>query len=190
MDELYLVKPAKDMEEEALNYRREYINHGEGHINGSNGFSHYDNYDEWLNSVQSIENDSLSKEKVRATTYFSIRKSDNKIIGTIQLRHKLSSELRKYGGHIGYGIRPTERLKGYGTQQLALVIEEARKLGLTKVMITCDKNNIGSAKVIMNNGGILEWEGYFKVTREIIRIFWITIKTKKTDTIEEKIEDE
>jgi predicted acetyltransferase len=175
MGELYLVKPTKSMEAKALDYRQEFILFGEGHINGSNGFSHYESYDEWLKSVQSIEKETLTREKVHATTYFSIRKTDDKIIGTIQLRHSLSDELRRYGGHIGYGIRPTERQRGYGKEQLALVIEEAKRRGLSEVMITCDKDNTGSAKVITGNGGVLEWEGYFEPTQEVIQIYWIKI---------------
>lgn len=53
-------------------------------------------------------------DNVHASTFFSVRKSDNKIIGTIQLWHFLTDEFKKHGGHIGYGIRPTERKKGYG----------------------------------------------------------------------------
>ncbi len=175
MGDLYLVKPTKELEEKAMDYRREHIEHGEGHINGSGGFSHYDSYDEWLTMIQSVEKDALIKEKVHASTYFSIRKQDQRIIGTIQLRHSLSGMLRKYGGHIGYGIRPSERRKGYGSEQLVLVLEEAKKLGLDKVMITCDKNNLGSSSVIKNNGGVLEWEGYYEPTKEIVQIYWITV---------------
>lgn len=177
MGELYLVRPTKSMEADALDYRREYIENGEGHINGSNGFSHYDDFDEWLKAVQSIEQDTLTREKVHASTFFTVRKTDQKIIGTVQLRHSLSEELRRYGGHIGFGIRPSERMKGYGTEQLTLILEEAKRLGLDKVMVTCDKANTGSAKVIQNNGGILEWEGYFEPTKETIQIYWIALNT-------------
>ena len=75
-----------------------------------------------LEIVLSIEKDKL-RNNVHASTFFSVRKSDNRIIGTIQLRHFLTDELEKHGGHIGYGIRPTERKKGYGKQQLLLALE-------------------------------------------------------------------
>jgi predicted acetyltransferase len=64
---------------------------------------------------------------------------------------------------------------GIVNRELALVIEEAKKLGIPKVMITCDKKNSGSAKVIINNGGVLEWEGYNEPTKEVIQIYWIQI---------------
>lgn len=77
-------------------------------------------------------------------------------IGRFSLRHKLNERLGKYGGHIGYYIRPTKRGMGYATKGLALTLQEAQKLGLKKVLITCDQDNIRSQKVIEKNGGILE----------------------------------
>lgn len=175
MGDLLLVKPCKSMEEDVLAYKKEYFDHGEKHIHGSAGLARCDNYDIWLQKVQSYEKDDFIMDYVNASTYFSVRKSDNKVIGTVQLRHSLSEELRKYGGHIGYGIRPSERLKGYAGEQLSLVMEEARKIGLRRVMITCDKDNLASAKVIQNNGGELEWEGIYEPTNEVIQIYWISL---------------
>lgn len=76
--------------------------------------------------------------------------------GRISIRHTLTPDLRQYGGHIGYDIRPSLRRKGYGTLQCRLALIEARKLSLTRVLITCDDDNIGSQKIIEANGGILE----------------------------------
>ena len=80
------------------------------------------------------------------------------MVGAVNIRHDLNDYLLKYGGHIGDGIRPSERRKGYATEMIRLALEECRKLGLTRVLMTCDKNNIGSAKSIIRNGGILEDE--------------------------------
>ena len=83
------------------------------------------------------------------------------MVGAVNIRHDLNDYLLKYGGHIGDGIRPSERRKGYATEMIRLALEECRKLGLTRVLMTCDKNNIGSAKSIIRNGSILEdevWE--------------------------------
>jgi predicted acetyltransferase len=79
-------------------------------------------------------------------------------IGTVNVRHKLNDWLLRYGGHIGYGIRPSRRRMGYGTLICKLGLEEARKLGLTRVLITCDADNIGSKKIIESNGGVFENE--------------------------------
>ena len=77
-------------------------------------------------------------------------------IGEISIRHNLTDSLLRYGGHIGYGIRYSKWNSGYGTKMLALALKKAKHMGLNKVLITCDEDNIGSAKVIENNGGILE----------------------------------
>jgi len=79
---------------------------------------------------------------------------NNKILGTTDIRHRLTESLYIEGGHIGYGIRPSERKKGYATKILELVLIEAIKLKITKALITCDKDNIASKKVILKNGGV------------------------------------
>jgi predicted acetyltransferase len=88
-------------------------------------------------------------------------------LGRIQLRHRLTPHLRDFGGHIGYGVRPTERRKGYATAMLRDVLPQARGLGLDRVLVTCDTTNIGSRKVIEANGGKLEDERGGKLR------FWI-----------------
>lgn len=174
MSELYLVEPTKELEAAAMAYRNEYIQKKEPYINGSCGLIHYPSYHEWLDKVNSAHCSETSDLGVPATTYFTVRKTDGKIIGTIQLRHELDDYLRKRGGHIGYGIRPSERKKGYGSRQLALVLEKARALHIPRVMISCDQDNIASAKVAINNGGKLEWEGYDEEDG-YIQIYWIDL---------------
>lgn len=170
MCELILVEPNETHKAACMEYRQEYIANGARNINGSSGLIRYADYDEWLEKIMSGMN-----ADVPATTYLSIRKSDNRIIGTIQLRHHLNESLEKSGGHIGYGIRPSERGKGYGTQQLSLVLEEARKLKIDKVMISCEKNNSASAKVALNNGGVLALERYDDHYNSMIQIYWIKL---------------
>ncbi len=174
MTEVYLVEPSKEMEEQAMNYRSEYLQQGEKRINGSMGLIYYDSYDQWLERVVLARTQEKSAVEVPATTYFTVRKSDNKIVGTVQLRHELNDDLRKRGGHIGYGIAPSERGKGYGTMQLSLVLEKARQLGISHVMISCDRTNFASASVAIKNGGKLEWDGYDEEDG-FIRIYWIEL---------------
>jgi len=138
-------------------------------------FIEYADYHQWLDKVTAQKNVKASSTETPATTYFMIRKSDNKIIGSIQLRHHLTEELLLDGGNIGYGIRPSERGKGYGDKQLSLLLSEAKLLGLSKVMISCSKDNRASAKVILRNGGVLTGEGFDPDEGEVTEIYWIEI---------------
>lgn len=75
-------------------------------------------------------------------------------IGRVSIRHKLNKKLEEYGGHIGYYIRPSKRKKGYGSKALELALEHARKLGIDKVLVTCDEDNLASQKIIKKYGGV------------------------------------
>ena len=97
------------------------------------------------------------------------------LLGTSSLRHTLTEHLRNIGGHIGYNIRPSERRKGYGTLILALTLEKARELGLKRVLVTCDEDNIASAKIIEKNGGRLENTYISKELKQPKRRYWIEL---------------
>lgn len=101
MSELFLAEPTKEMEAAVMAYRNEYIQHGESHINGCCGLIHYSDYYEWLERVISAHSKDTSFLNVPATTFFTVRKTDGKIVGSILLRHELNENLRKRGGHIG-----------------------------------------------------------------------------------------
>jgi predicted acetyltransferase len=110
--------------------------------------------------------------KVPQTDFFLLR-NQTTIIGRSALRHWLTPALENVGGHIGYRIRPTERRKGYGTHLLALTLVEARTLGLERVLLTCDSDNIGSRKVIEHNGGILASESPASPDGILVARYWI-----------------
>ena len=96
--------------------------------------------------------------KVPDSVFFCLDKDRDIFVGAVNVRHRLNEGLLLTGGHIGDGIRPSERRKGYGTAMLALALEECKKLGIGRVLITCDKDNEGSKKAILKNGGVLENE--------------------------------
>lgn len=79
-----------------------------------------------------------------------------KIVGRVMIRHELNDFLRNIGGHIGYGVVPSERRKGYATQILLQSLPFARSIGLEQVLVTCDETNIASRKVIERAGGVFE----------------------------------
>lgn len=95
---------------------------------------------------------------VPSDIYFLVDENSKYLIGTIDVRHYLNEYLSEYGGHIGYGIRPSERQKRYVTKMMALALEKCKKMGSLKVLITCFKSNIASANTIIKNSGILENE--------------------------------
>ncbi len=96
----------------------------------------------------------LPKGYVPTTTFWLI--DDNQFIGCLRMRHRLNENLLKYHGHIGYYIRPSKRKMGYGIRILKLGLKKASNIGLSRVLITCDDNNISSRYIIEKNGGILE----------------------------------
>jgi predicted acetyltransferase len=101
----------------------------------------------------------LPEDRVPADSYFLIRKADGKILGAINIRHRLNDHLQKRGGHIGYGVAPSERRKGYAGLMLKQALVICRdQLKIDRILITCDKDNIGSNKTIIKSGGILENE--------------------------------
>ena len=110
---------------------------------------------------------------VPGTTLFCLDADRDIFVGAVNIRHYLNEALLLNGGHIGDGIRPSERRKGYATQMIGLALEECRKLGLDRVLMVCDKSNVGSAKSIINNGGILENE--IDVDGNLEQRFWITL---------------
>ena len=92
------------------------------------------------------------------TTLFCYDYDKDIFVGAVNIRHCLDEGLLHSGGHIGDGIRPSERRKGYATAMIALALKECKKLGIERVLMCCRKDNIGSAKSIINNGGVLENE--------------------------------
>lgn len=106
------------------------------------------------NKIEESEGLHLPKGWVPATELWFVDK--NEFIGSVNIRHLLTSHLLQIGGHIGYWIRPTKRKLGYGKKILKLALAEAKNLSIKKVLVTCDNTNIGSQKIIEKNGGILE----------------------------------
>jgi len=104
---------------------------------------------------------------------FWLLNETGQVVGTSNIRHRLNDKLLQSGGHIGYGIRPSYRRKGYATAILALSLLEAKKLGIKRALVTCDKGNIGSEKVIRKNGGVLRDMQMIKGVMSLS--FWIDI---------------
>ena len=114
-------------------------------------------------------------ERCQSKTFLLIRENDNKIVGSINVRWNLNEEMLKFGGHIGYGIRPTERRKGYNKINLYLGMIEAKKLGLEKVMLDCDVDNIASDKTLKALGGNLERTEVDPYDGILTNVYWFNV---------------
>jgi predicted acetyltransferase len=99
-----------------------------------------------------------------------------KIVAVSNLRHELNEALLAHGGHVGYGVRPSARGRGYATELLRLTLVEARRLGIERVLVTCDKLNPASAKVIHKNGGEFENEQFVPELGKTVSRYWIQLK--------------
>ena len=169
---LQLIKPELNMEGAYRCFAQEWANHNEEIIPYSArllGLS----YPAWLEKTLRYEHrETCPAAWVPAHTFFLIE--TEKILGAINIRHELNDYLLRYGGHIGYGIVPSERGKGLAAQMLAMALPIVKNLGISKVLITCDKTNPASAKTILKNGGILENEVQEKED-EITQRYWISL---------------
>lgn len=169
MERIKLVLPTPQYKEKLMDYKREFIENGDS-MDGSAGLRNANSFEDWYSALCE---ETLRPGLVPSTTYMAISTDDNRLIGMIDIRHSLNDYLLNFGGHIGYSIRKSERKKRYATEMLALGLKECKKLNIEKVLITCDKNNIASAKTIINNGGQLENE----ISQEdrITQRYWINL---------------
>jgi len=173
MNDIILVKPNLLHQEQVMDYKREFIDNNDS-MDGTAGLRNVTNYQQWLdqladNSLETTVHEGL----VVSTTYLALRLSDHTLIGMIDIRHRLNDHLLKYGGHIGYSVRKSARGNGYAKSMLALALKKCQELAIDRVLITCDKNNIASAKTIIANNGILENE--IEYENEIIQRYWIKL---------------
>lgn len=130
-------------------------------------------FSDFIRMLDDYEKANIDKQYASQTSYFAVD-DNNRLIGGASLRHYLTVDGYNYGGHIGYGVRPGERRKGYATEILKLVLEEAKALKIYQVLLAALDKNIGSNKVIQNCGGILE--NRIKDTdNSIINRYWIDI---------------
>lgn len=126
---------------------------------------------------QNLEIINPSEGMVPDSTFFCLDLDRDLFVGAVNIRHELNEGLLLNGGHIGDGVRPSERRKGIASQMIGLALEECARLGISKVLMVCDKGNIGSAKSIQKNGGVLENE--ILVDGVVEQRYWITLPEKE-----------
>ena len=174
MDKIILVKPDLSYADEIIKYKEESLAESPI-INGSAGLDRFSSIEIWFEELKKRSNeDTVPKGLVPSSTYLGVREKDNYIVGMIDIRHYLNEYLTQVGGHIGYGVRKTERNKGYAKQMLKLALEKCKELKIKKVLITCDEDNIASEKVILSANAKLE--DIRNVDGENKKRFWIDLQ--------------
>jgi len=133
----------------------------------------YEDFAAYVSTLERMKTEPTGDRKtVNCSTFWSMH-ADGRMIGAVNIRHELNEHLLKIGGHIGFGIRPSERRKGYAVQQLQQALAKARELGLARVLLTCDDVNEASRRTILRCGGVLENETFFN--GKMVQRYWIDL---------------
>lgn len=168
-----LIKPTVALENEYLDFYNEWRTSGETMI----PWVIEKDPSDFTEMVQFLENNAngvnLPEGWVAASTFWMIDE-DSRILGVVNIRHNLTELLRNEGGHIGYGIRPSERRKGYATELLHLSLLQAGELGITDALVVCDEVNQGSMKTILKNGGVPDTD-FIEADGNVVKRYWIRL---------------
>ena len=178
-ERFYFERPSAARKAEIIEYMEEFAAVG-SEINGSGSLDRLLSgwtFEQALERCLSMENKEYAQKAGRCPgkTFLLIRENDSRIVGTVNVRWDLNEEMLRFGGHIGYGIRPSERRKGYNKINLYLALKEAGKIGLERVMIDCAASNISSDKTIKALGGILERCEMDPADGEMTNVYWINV---------------
>ena len=174
MNSIRLIFPTIEFKQQLLDYREQFATEEDG-IHGTSDLAFAESIEQWLVEMENARDISTVREGwVPAEQYIALDE-DNRIVGMLNFRKSLNDFLLQSAGHIGYSVAPSERRKGYATKMLQLALLEAPKFGLSKVLITCLDENLGSIGVIENNGGILEDIRIDPHDNALTRRYWITI---------------
>ena len=175
MQDYILIRPAAAYAEQIAQYRQEFLDTGSS-MDGTGPLRRIEDPMEYVALCETLENpQTVPPHLVPATQFLFVRKSDDKLVGMLQVRHCFNDYLRQYAGHIGYSVRPSERRRGVAKEMLHAALPFCREIGIDKVMITCIDGNIGSEKTILANGGVYEYTIHEPNENEDLKRFWITL---------------
>lgn len=175
-ENVILVKPDASYAEEIKSYREELLLAGSS-MDGTGALRRVENPLEWLRQNAQLEcRETLPEDKVPATQFVLTDSDSKRIYGMLQVRHELNNYLRKFAGHIGYSVRPTERRKGYAKKMLKLALKYCKEeLGMDRVMISCLVENEASRRTILACGGIFEEKAYEFIEDVWLEKYWINL---------------
>lgn len=190
MEKIFLEIPTINRKQDALDYLAENVKYNSD-LNGTGGMDRCLEgltYEEWLLELEKKEDIEYLKQinRCQSKTFFVVREIDSRIVGMINVRYNISDDkLKTWASHIGYGIRPTERRKGYAKTALYLGLIEEQKLGEERILLDCTVDNIGSNKTILSLGGELEKTELDEYDNKMTNYYWINVN----DSIEKYYEN-
>ena len=175
---LFLVEANETYTDELEQFKNEVLIHNQDHADqfaGCMGLRACRTGKEWIDLCdlrKRAETCERAGTTVPSTTYFAIRESDDRLVGVIDLRHHIDHPiLGTWGGHCGYSVRPSERGKGYAKEMLRLNIQNAKRMGIPRLLLVCVETNAASEKTILANGGV--FESYIEVDGCRMKRYWI-----------------
>lgn len=163
-----LIEPTSDKQDAFLRMAQEWLDQGNARYRLA-----LENFDEYLAKVRSASDVSRVPAGWVPGTEFWLEDAAGEIVACVRLRFWLTPTLEVEGGHVGYDVRPSARGRGYGTAALRLVLPEARRRGLERILVTTDADNIAAIQVIERNGGVLSGETISESRGKPIRQYWV-----------------
>jgi predicted acetyltransferase len=165
-----LIRPSIALKDSYRTFVGELVARGEPFVPFPLGFPH-ENFEALLAQLAACEKGvGIPEGFVPHSTFWLVEGIE--VVGVSNLRHRLTDSLRREGGHIGYGVRPTARGRGFGTRILALTLAEAARLGIEEALLSCARANLASIAVIRANGGVLQDEAFLE-SRGEVELRWL-----------------
>ena len=180
MDAIILIEPTNKYADEIWAFRQEILDFdadNEDQFAGCLSLDTSSSAEEWIqicNLRKSIKTCEQVGTPVPSNMYLAVRIDDDRVVGIIDLRHHINHPiLGTWGGHMGYSVRPSERGKGYAKEMLRLNIQNAKVMGIDRLLVTCNDKNMASEKTILANGGV--YENTIDVGNSKMKRYWITV---------------
>lgn len=174
MQNITLISPTIELREEYMDFFQDWKDSGDDMVPWVISKDPTE-FEEMLDFLANNEDKQFIPEGwVPSSTYWLVV-NGRKVVGVVNIRHELTEKLFNCGGHIGYGIRPSERQKGYATSLLALALERSKEKGINNALVVCDDHNVASRKTILKNGGVRD-KDYIEEDGNRINRFWIKLE--------------